>query len=224
MESGESQEIGIHSNSNGGADHRSDPTGKPALANPLSSAVFLKKTQSSPSLKSADETVSSSVPFHCTQNFTLAMVALIAVCVTITVLALTGHLGGSGSHPAPLAKQQKPKPSPTERTTFKSTERGEIKDMVGKNITITGDLDRLEQDDKGRYLIFKDSDARRDVMLFFDKAKTETSEWILKRKFVGQKVRATGTVQPDGSRLLLELSSMEDLKLHADEANSQIPN
>ena len=54
-------------------------------------------------------------------------------------------------------------------------------------------------------------------MIFFDKLKTETSEWMLKRKFAGQKVRASGTVKLDGNRLLLELNSMDDLKLHADE-------
>ena len=144
------------------------------------------------------------------------MVAVIAVCVTISVLALTGNLG-SGTRPAPFAKKEKPTPTPAERTSFKSTERGEIKDMVGKQITVTGDIDRLEQDEMGRYLIFKDSDPRRDVMVFFDKTKTETSEWILKRKFGGQKVRASGTVKLDDGRLLLELTSMNDLKLHADE-------
>lgn len=164
----------------------------------------------------ANQTLSSRTPFHRTQNFALAMVAVIAVCVTITALALTGNLG-SGSRPAPFAKKEKPTPTPAERTAFKSTERGEIKDMAGKQITVTGEIDRLELDDKGRYLLFKDSDPRRDVMIFFDKQKTETSEWMLKRKFAGQKVRASGTVKLDGNRLLLELNSMDDLKLHADE-------
>lgn len=143
------------------------------------------------------------------------MVAVVAVCLTITVLAITGNLG-SGPRPAPFAKKEKPSPSPAQRTSFKSTERSEIKDMVGIKITVTGEIERLEQDEKGRYLIFKDSDPRRDVIVFFDKTNTETSEWILKRKFAGQKVRALGTVKLDGGRLLLELTSVENLKLHAD--------
>jgi hypothetical protein len=55
-------------------------------------------------------------------------------------------------------------------------------------------------------------------MVSYDPAKTEISEWILKRKFVGQKVRVSGTIKLDGSRLLLEISSMDDLTLHADES------
>ena len=210
MESGESKEMGLGQNPGEATTHQPNPTGKPTLANPLASPALLKTTS-----QSAGKTVSHLVPFHRTQNFALLMVALIAVCVTITVLALTGNLGG-GSRPTSFAKKEKEKPTPPEKTSFKSSERSEIKDAAGKNITVTGDIDRLEQDEKGRYLVFKDSDPRRDVMVFFDTAKTETSEWMLKRKFAGQKVRATGTVKLDGGRLLLELTSMDDLQLHAD--------
>jgi len=162
----------------------------------------------------------SHTPFHRTQNFAFAMVAIAAACLTIIVLALTGNLGGGTSRPSPFSKKEKPTPTPAEKTSFKSADRGEIKDKVGKQITVTGVIDRLERDDKSRYLVFAESDPRRDVMVFYDPAKTEISEWMLKRKFVGQKVRANGTVKLDGSRLLLEISSMDDLKLHTDEAPS----
>lgn len=158
-------------------------------------------------------------PFHRTQNFAFAMVAIVAVSLTIAVLALTGHLKISPSD-SPTRAKNKPAPPPPERTDFKFSERSEIKEMLGKRATITGDIDRLESDAKGRYLIFKDSDPRRDVMLFFDTAKTETSEWILKRRFAGQKVRANGMLKQDGGRLLLELASMNDLKPYADEAST----
>jgi hypothetical protein len=148
------------------------------------------------------------------------MVAVIAVCATLAILALTGNFGGGTSRPSPFAKKEKPTPTPAEKTSFKSADRGEIKDKVGKQITVTGVIDRLERDDKSRYLVFAESDPRRDVMVFYEPAKTEISEWMLKRKFVGQKVRANGTVKLDGSRLLLEISSMDDLKLHTDEAPS----
>jgi hypothetical protein len=158
-------------------------------------------------------------PFHRTQNFAFAMVAIAAVSLTIAVLALTGHLKNSPSQ-SPAQAKNTPAPSPTERSHFKFSERGEIKDMAGKQITVAGEIDRLELDDKGRYLLFKDSDPRRDVMIFFDKLKTETSEWILKRKFAGQMVKATGTVKLEGNRLLLELNSMNDLKIHAVEPSA----
>lgn len=148
------------------------------------------------------------------------MVAVISVCLTVSILALTGHLGGKPK-PASQSKSEKNQPAAPERTTFKSTERSSIKDMAGKKITVTGDIDRVENDQKGRYLVFKDSDPRRDAMVFFDTTKTETSEWILKRKFAGQKVRAMGTVKLDGGRLLLELTSMDDLNLHTDKPSPQ---
>jgi serine/threonine protein kinase len=195
------------------ASKRPDTSGKPSFATQSPA----KKTAQQPPLNPESPPAKAHTPFHHTQNFVIAMVALIAVCATIAILALTGNFGGGGARPNPFAKKEKPTPTPAERTAFKSTERGEIKDMAGKQITITGDIDHLELDDKGRYLIFKDSDPRRDVMLFFDKVKTETSEWMLKRKFAGQKVKATGTVKLDGSRLLLELNSMDDLKLHTDD-------
>jgi serine/threonine protein kinase len=194
---------------------RPDNTGKPSLANPNLPSPH-KKQKAPAKSEPAPEGTTTKTPFHRTQNFVVTMVAVTAVSATIIVLALTGHLGGGGSRPVAFAKKEKVQPAPAEKTTFKSTERGEIKDMVGKKITVTGDIDRLERDDKGRYLIFKDSDPRRDVMVFFDPATTEVSEWVLKRKFAGHKVRATGTVKLDGTRLLLELISMDDLKLHAD--------
>jgi serine/threonine protein kinase len=195
--------------------------GKPLLTNSLAPKPASTKSKSHSLSPSEVNHSSNRPPFYRTQNFGIAMVALIAVCVTIMVLALTGHLGGSRSRPAPMAKKEKAKPTPAERTSIKFSERSEIKAMAGKSITVTGDIDRLEQDEKGRYLVFKDSDPRRDVMVFFDTAKTETSEWILKRKFAGQKVRATGTVKLDAGRLLLELTSMDHLKLHADEPMPQ---
>ena len=194
---------------------RPDNSGKPSLVNP-NPPSSPKKQKAPPKSEPAPVGTTTKTPFHRTQNFVVTMVAVTAVSATVIVLALTGHLGGGGSRPVGFAKKEKVQPKPVEKTTFKSTERGEIKDMVGKKITVTGDIDRLERDDKGRYLIFKDSDPRRDVMVFFDPATTEVSEWVLKRKFTGQKVRATGTVKLDGTRLLLELFSLDDLKLHAD--------
>jgi hypothetical protein len=193
---------------------RPDNSGKPSLVNP-NPPSSPKKQKAPPKSEPAPVGTTTKTPFHRTQNFVVTMVAVTAVSATVIVLALTGHLGGGASRPVGFAKKEKVQPKPVEKTTFKSTERGEIKDMIGKKITVTGDIDRLERDDKGRYLIFKDSDPNRDVMVFFDPA-TEVSEWVLKRKFAGQKVRATGTVKLDGTRLLLELISMDDLKLHAD--------
>jgi len=211
MESGESKETGLTQNTDDATCYQRDSTGKPALANPNPSPALLKASRIT-----ADKTFSCTIPFHRTHNFALLMVTVIAICMTITVLALTGNLGGA-SRPAPFDKKEKSKPTAIARTLFKSTERSEIKDMLGKQITVIGHIDRLELDDKGRYLIFKDSEPNRDVMIFFDKLKTETSEWILKRRFAGLTVRATGTVNHDGHRLLLELNSMDDLKLNPDE-------
>ena len=190
---------------------------KPALANPLTAPPPPKKSKPNPPSGAVEIASADRTPFHRSQNFVIAMAAVIAVCATLAILALTGNFGDGASRSSPFAKKEKHTPTPAEKTTFKSSDRGEIKDANGKKITISGDIDRLEHDDKGRYLIFKDSDPRRDVMIFLDTAKTETSEWILKRKFAGQKIRATGTVKLDGSRLLLELTSMDDLKLHAEE-------
>ena len=196
---------------------RPDLRGKPSLANPLTPpAPSSKKTKPNPPTEFNESPTSRATPFHRTQNFVIAMAAVIAVCMTLAILALTGNFGGGTSRPSPFAKKEKP--TPAEKTSFKSADRGEIKDKVGKQITVTGVIDRLERDNTGRYLVFAESEPGRDVMVFYDPAKTEISEWILNRKFVGQKVRANGTVKLDGSRLLLEISSMNDLKLHADEA------
>ena len=199
---------------------RPDLRGKPSLANPLASpAPPSKKTKPTPATEFHQSPTSPATPFHRTQNFVVAMAALISVCATLSILALTGNFGGgSSTRPNLFAKKEKPSPTPSEKSLFKSSDRSEIKNAAGKSITVTGDIDRLENDSKGRYLVFKDSDPRRDVLVFFDPAKTESSEWMLKRKFVGQKIRATGTVKLDNGRLLLELNSMDDLKLHADES------
>lgn len=195
-------------------------TGKPSLANPLTASPAPKKTDPNPPAAIEESHSTNPTPFHRSQNFVIAMAAVIAVCATLAILAITGNFGGGTSRPSPFTKKEKPTPTPAEKTSFKSTDRGEIKDKVGKLISVTGVIDRLERDDKGRYLLFIDSDPRRDVMIFFDPAKTEISEWMLKRKFVGQKVRATGTVKLDGSRLLLESSTMDDLQLDADAPSS----
>ena len=205
-------------NNNPASAKRPDLRGKPSLTNPLahSAPPSKKKNKSKPPVESDESPEPRATPFHRTQNFVIAMAALIAVCATLAILSLTGHLGGSSSGPKLFAKKEKPTPTPAEKAIFKFSERGEIKDSVGKTITVTGDIDRLESDSKGRYLIFKDSDPRKDVLVFFDPAKTETSEWVLKRKFVGQKVRAKGTVRVEDARLLLELSSQDELTLQAD--------
>ena len=85
----------------------------------------------------------------------------------------------------------------------------QLKDQLGQQ--------KFEQDEKkGRYLVFKDS-GPGDIMLFFDPEKTETSEWVLKKKYEGRKVRATGTVVLSAKRLLLDIASIDDLRLHTDE-------
>jgi serine/threonine protein kinase len=200
------------------ANKPANSTGKPSLANPLTSSPAPKKTNPNPPAPAEESHSTKPTPFHRSQNFVIAMAAVIAVCATLTILALTGNFGGGTSRPNPFAKKEKPTPTPAEKTSFQSTDRGEIKDKAGKQITVTGVIDRLERDDKSRYLVFTESDPSRDVMVFYDPAKTEISEWMLKRKFVGQKVRANGTVKLDGSRLLLEIFSMDDLKLHVDES------
>ena len=204
---------------------RPDLRGKPSLANPLTSPTPPppKKNKPNPPAEVDESPTSRGTPFHRSQNFVIAMAAVIAVCATLTILALTGNFGGGTSRPSPYAKKEKPTPTPTEKTSFKSTDRGEIKDKVGKQITVIGVIDRLEHGEKSRDLIFAESDPRSGVMVSYDPAKTEISEWMLKRKFVGQKVRANGTVKLDGSRLLLEISTMDDLKLHADEPTPQTP-
>jgi serine/threonine protein kinase len=199
---------------------RPDLRGKPALANPLTSPTPPppKKNKPNPPVEVDESPTSRATPSHRSQNFVIAMAAVIAVCATLAILALTGNFGGGTSRPSPFAKKVKPTPTPAEKTSFKSSDRGEIKDKVGKQITVTGVIERLEHGEKSRYLIFAESDPRSGVMVSYDPAKTEISEWILKRKFVGQKVRVSGTIKLDGSRLLLEISSMDDLTLHADES------
>lgn len=196
-------------------------SGKPSLANPLTPPAPPKKTKPNPPARAQESASTDLAPFHRSQNFVIAMAAVIAVCATLAILALTGNFGGGASRPSPFAKKEKPTPTPAEKTFFQSTDRGGIKAKAGKQITVNGVIDRLERDDKGRYLVFAESDPRRDVMVFFDPAKTEISEWVLNRKFVGQKIRANGTIKVDGTRLLLQMSSMDDLKLHADEPAPQ---
>jgi serine/threonine protein kinase len=207
-------------NNNPASAKRPDLRGKPSLTNPLahSAPPSKKKNKSKPPVDVDESPTSRATPFHRSQNFVIAMAAVIAVCATLAILALTGNFGGGTSRPSPFAKKEKPTPTPAEKTSFKSSDRGEIKDKVGKQITVTGVIDRLEHGEKSRYLVFAESDPRSGVMVSYDPAKSEISEWMLKRKFVGQKVRANGTVKLDGSRLLLEISSMDDLTLHADES------
>lgn len=199
-------------------------TGKPSLANPLAPKPLPKKKEkkSADPAKEAPE-AGDRVPFHRTQNFVIAMAAVGAVCLTIIVLALTGNLGGDGgsaSKPAPGAKK-KTESAPVEKTSFRFNERGEIKDMAGKQITVTGTIDRFEEDLQqdprkppleGRFLLFKDA-GPRDVMVYFNPQKTESSAFALKRKFVGQKIRATGTVLVEGNLLLLDMASMDNLEI-----------
>jgi len=193
---------------------RKQPRTRLSFKSILVSCVLLEMSSNNPNPN--DGAPAPNPPFHRTQNFAFAMVAIVAVSLTIAVLALTGNLKNSPSK-SPAQSKNTPAPTPAERSNFKFSERGEIKDMLGKKITITGDIDRLESDAKGRYLLFKESDPR-DVMLYFNPAKIESSEWILKRKFAGQKVRASGTVLLDDRRLLLEMSSMDDLRLHSEES------
>jgi serine/threonine protein kinase len=208
---------------------RPDNTGKPSLSNPLAPAAA-KKKKAPPKNEPEDPSKPERVPFHRTTNFVIAMAALGAVCLTIVVLALTGHLGGdSAPKPTPFAKK-KTEPAPVEKTSFRSNERGEIQDMVGKRISVSGTIDRFEEDlqqdarkdpMKGRFLLFKNS-GPRDVMVYFA-PKTESSAFALKRKFVGQKIRATGTVQIEGNLLLLDMASMNDLELTGEDPAPAAP-
>ena len=197
-----------------------DRSGKPSLANPLHPPSPPKKAKPDPPAGAGEAASANPPPIPRSLNFVIALAAVIAVCTTLVILALTGNFGGGASRSPLFTKKEKP--APAEKSSFQFTERGGIKDKVGKQITVTGEIDRLESNNKGRYLIFKDSDPRCDVMIYFPQ-KTETSEWVLKRKFTGQKIRATGIVQLDGSLLLLEMASMDNLKLHADEPAPQVP-
>jgi hypothetical protein len=207
---------------------RPDTTGKPALSNPLAPSASSKKKKAQPKEEPEDPEKPERAPFHRTQNFVIAMAAVGAVCLTIIVLALTGHLGGGGGSPAakpnPFAKK-KNEPAPVEKTIFRSNERGEIQEKVGKQISVTGTIERfaedLQQDPRkppleGRFLLFKDA-GPRDVMVFFDPAKSESAAFALKRKFVGQKIRATGTVTEIDGKLLLNMTSMNDIELTGDD-------
>lgn len=205
---------------------RSNNTGKPSLTNPLAPKPPPKKKEKK-TTSPADDTSEpvDRVPFHRTQNFVIAMAAVGAICLTIIVLALTGNLGGSGggggaaSKPNPFAKK-KTEPSPVEKTSFRFNERGGIQDMVGKQISVSGTIERFEEDlqqdarkapMKGRFLLFKDSNPR-DIMIYFS-PQTESSAFALKRRFVGNRVRATGTVALIDGKLLLEMSSPNDIEL-----------
>ena len=153
----------------------------------------------------------------------IAMVAVIAVCATLAILALTGNFGGGGgsSSKSNDSAKKKNEPAPVKKTSFRFNETGDIKDQVGKQISVSGTIERFEEDlqqdprkppMKGRFLLFKGA-GPRDVMLFFDPAKSETSVFALKRKYVGNKIRATGTVVVQGNLLLLDLTSMDNIEL-----------
>jgi len=212
---------------------RPDSTGKPSLSNPLTPPATVKKKKTPPEEKPEDPDEPQSIPFHRTPNFVIAMAAVGAVCLTIIVLALTGHLGGGGgpaAKPNPFAKK-KSEPAPVEKTTFRFNERGEIQDKAGKQITVTGTIDRFEEDlqqdprkppIEGRFLLFKDA-GPRDVMVYFNPGKTESSAFALKRKFVGQKIRATGTVLVEGNLLLLDMPSMDSLELTGEDPAPATP-
>ena len=197
---------------------RPDSSGKPALANPLAPAQPAKKKKTPPKEEPADPEKPERAPFHRTQNFVIAMAAVGAVCLTLIVLALTGHLGGGSGKKSISAGKKNNEPAPVQKTEFRSDERSGIKDMLGKKITVTGEIERVEEDyqadprkppKEGRFLLFKNS-GPRDVMVFFA-PQTDTGLFGLK-KFLGQKIRATGTVAMDGDLLLLDMSTKEDLQ------------
>ena len=204
---------------------RPDLRGKPSLANPLTSPTSPppKKTKPNPPAEVDESPTSQATPFHRTQNFMIAMVAVIAVCATLAILALTGNFGGGGgsSSKSNDSAKKKNEPAPVKKTSFRFNETGDIKDQVGKQISVSGTIERFEEDlqqdprkppMKGRFLLFKGA-GPRDVMLFFDPAKSETSVFALKRKYVGNKIRATGTVVVQGNLLLLDLTSMDNIEL-----------
>ena len=185
------------------------PSNRPAMASPLAvPPVRTKPAQSLPPDRSPD------APFYKKQRFLIpSAAALAAALLTLAILALTGNLGRSGG-----GQNKKPEAEKVERTTFASNERSSIRGMEGRKITIIDTVQKFEQDEKkGRYLVFKDS-GPGDIMLFFDPEKTETSEWVLKKKYEGRKVRATGTVVLSDKRLLLDIASIDDLRLHTDES------
>jgi serine/threonine protein kinase len=198
---------------------RPDPSGKPSLSNPLAPQAA-KKKKAPPKNEPEDSSKPERAPFHHTQNFVIAMAALGAVCLTIVVLALTGHLGGGDSAKSTSATKKKAEPAPVEKTSFRFNESGDIKDMLGKRISVSGTIERFEEDlqqdarkapMKGRFLLFKGANPR-DIMVYFA-PQTESSAFALKRKFVGNRVRATGTVALIDGKLLLEMSSPNDIEL-----------
>ena len=106
--------------------------------------------------------------------------------------------------------RKKSKPA-AEKTEFASAERSAIAKRLGKSATVRGRLEQFGEDGSLRFLTFSGASSK-DVMLAFDTSKKSFPVFRLK-KLLGQSVEARGTVIEIGKRLVLEVSSLDDIAI-----------
>lgn len=108
----------------------------------------------------------------------------------------------------PPRKKAKPV---AEKTEFSAGDRSAIAKRTGKPATVRGTLDQFGEDGPLRFLTFSGASSN-DVMLAFDTSKKSFPVFRLK-KLLGQSVEARGTVAKRGKRLVLEVSSLDDVTI-----------
>jgi serine/threonine protein kinase len=189
------------------------PTKSPAMTKPTlarsSVAALPKNKVPSPSTDSIAP--GEKPPFYKSVPFALIMAALGAAGATVLLLVFTGMLGTPKNPAFALKKKPQQAATPEQRKDFDATERSGIKAMEGKAITISGEVAKFEEDQKGRYLTFQKA-GHRDAMVYFDTTKGEFPKFRLV-KFQGKKIRATGVVRSVDNRVLVEVDSIDKVKL-----------
>jgi serine/threonine protein kinase len=127
---------------------------------------------------------------------------------SLTVLIV---LAGAWFFLTPQKPPRKKAKAVAEKTEFSADERSAIAKRIGKRATVRGTLDQFGEDGPLRFLTFSGASSK-DLMLAFDTSKKSFPVFRLK-KLVGQPVEARGTVAEIGKRLVLEVSSLDDIAI-----------
>jgi serine/threonine protein kinase len=131
------------------------------------------------------------------------------IVAMVTILALVGIFAAFS------LRHSKTPPPPSEdgkeRDIFTAGESTAIARRAGKTATVTGEIDQFREEGARRFLSFKGADAGDVALCFVNSEKGDFSTHLLK-KFVGEKVTATGIISKDRKRLLLEVPNMSQLR------------
>jgi len=149
-------------------------------------------------------------PFYKNQNFMILALAGL-FCVTLLGIVLIKESGGGGGG-STIGKKKEAAATPTpEKTTFAFSDRKDISNRAGKEVTVKGVAGEVIEEQGGRIIVKFEGASDRDVMLSFDRNKGQFSKWAL-GKFKGQKVAAKGTVLLDQGRVFVDVPSMDDIQ------------